>query len=293
MVIFLGPKGLLNKAAEKVSGISNVVPGMTQEIHRIEIQQPSKEVLDAFNALVTALNTKSDKPCIVEYTKTLKDGKFPDLENFQFEFVKQDTGWVARLRNPSKLVTHSAEIGNELCVVGGEIYGTDIKLGAKPIARIGSTTDSSGKPIKEVEITYPLIFDGLVSAFGYDKDNINWAAKNFYTNWIAEADWSAHPAYRPIRKSGNKILAPDYTNPRSITITGSKSMDVIYSGGKNSWGKEDGGLLYVAESGKVCFFGTKRDIGIGCDIEDGLLEQDCFDGVKLLEKRDVTSMQKC
>ena len=50
---------------------------------------------------------------------------------------------------------------------------------------------------------------------------------------------------------------------------------------------EDGGLLYVPESGKVCVFGTSTDIlnfgddAGNCGIEDALLESDCFDDLNL------------
>ena len=174
-------------------------------------------------------------------------------------------------------------MNKELCVVAGEIYGSDVRLSGKSIARIGTTTDSSGKPIKkEVEITYPLIFDGLVSAFGYNKDNINWAAKNFYTNWIQGLEGTDLLAYRSIRNTRQRILSPDYTNPRSITIIGKDAMEVDYGDGARKFGKEDGGLLYVPEEGKVCFFptiggGPLSDWSGDCDGHKEGLEQDCFD----------------
>jgi hypothetical protein len=47
-------------------------------------------------------------------------------------------------------------------------------------------------------------------------------------------------------------VSPDYTLPAGIVITGKDAMTVD----SKPFGKEDGGLLYVPEIGKVCVLGT-------------------------------------
>ena len=50
------------------------------------------------------------------------------MQNFEFE--KQDKGWVAQVRNTNnKQLSKFRDISNELCVVGGEIYNSKIYVG--------------------------------------------------------------------------------------------------------------------------------------------------------------------
>ena len=163
-------------------------------------------------------------------------------------------------------------IQTEICVVGDEIYSSPIYQGTVQVVKM----DDKGNPTDKNEA----YFDGLTKDFGYNDDNINWAAKNFYTNWIQKMKGTSYSVYRSTRARGQRIISPDYTNPRYIEIKDKKSMVMrYYNSGKDiELGKEDGGLLYVPEPGKVCLFATTGDVGIfDCDAHVEGLEQDCLD----------------
>ena len=194
-------------------------------------------------------------------------------------------------------------ITNELCVVGGEIYGSDIYLDGEPVMKFDAHGQISDYPSTRKYASYIELF---LKFFKYGENDVQLAAKNFYTNWIREIDeeeyiaertdiqarepkmksesYFQHPLYNlnpaQIRKQGKRIISPDYTNPRYIEIKDKKSMVMrYYNSGKDiELGKEDGGLLYVPEPGKVCLFATTGDVGIfDCDAHVEGLEQDCLD----------------
>ena len=72
-----------------------------------------------------------------------------------------------------------------------------------------------------------------------------------------------------------RLVVPDYTDAPYVLILSNDKID--YGLGERD--KEDGGLLYVAEKGKVCFIPTVETIMPGCN-DGGYLagiEQDCID----------------
>ncbi len=278
----LSEGGMLRRSASAVDEAIQKVPGVgDDEINQIQVPQPPKEVADAFASLITALNRNTaSAPCIAEYGAENDKGGLPDMKGYTVEFLSRtEPGpkFITQLRGPDGRLADVQYVNNDLCVVGGEIYSSDIYLG-------GGTPVVSINEKGEVDITHKIFFDDLGRAFDYDEENINWAAKNFYTNWIAETDWTEHPAYRPIRNGKQRILTPDYTNPRHIIITDKASMSVDYGDGLKAFGKEDGGLLYVAGEGRVCLMATTGDAGfLDCDAHPEGLEQDCLDTPKEIE----------
>ena len=202
----------------------------------------------------------------------------PDMNGFTIEFLKQDNGWWVYLINPDGIPIPSGTVDNELCVVGGEIYGSDIYLADVPVFNINNKGEV--KPTGQFD-RYPRESFRFLEAFSYDQKDmkdLRIAAKNFYTNWIADIPPPKtdevlgqrfkegtpfivgldSPGYTSLRGAGKRIVAPDYTNPRYIEIKDKDSMIMRYynSGADIELGKEDGGLLYVPSSRSVCFFAT-------------------------------------
>src|SRR3989344_6916425 len=260
--------------------IGDVTPGgLDRKESELQIQQPSEQLLKQFNAFVEELDRPQNGPCLLPYKL--------DLNGFSVLLSWGNVGWIAQLINPQNQGTHFPVIrGNKLCVVGDEIYGSDVYLNGEPIMKLDSQP-SYYPAFDRYANDVGLFFE----SFGYNKQNdMRIAAKNFYTNWIQDIDEEEYTAARAelqqkepkylsesylqnplynlnpaqIRKQGKRIVAPDYTNPRAITIKGN-SMSINYGSDRKDFGKEDGGLLYVPESGRVCLFATDGDFGWDCD----------------------------
>jgi len=124
-----------------------------------------------------------------------------------------------------------------------------------------ATIDTKGK------VTQGQYFDGMKEAFSYTDKNVVWPAKHFWTNWMVDMGVAGDEStlkftsFRPIRKRNVRIAAPDYALVSKLLIgTNKDKMEIFYSIEPDksvSLKKNDGGLLYVPESGRVCLFGTK------------------------------------
>ena len=257
--------------------VTQFVPGMPQDVPRGVAVEAPPEVYDGFNEFVGILEKDNKAPCIQAFD-------WEKLQGFQIEMLIDDTKTLFLLRNKDgQLVTSTPVKGKQMCVVAGEING-------EPIAK-----DTRGTVLGRIDTKqFP------------DYKN---AAYVFYKNWIEpEKKQTGGFGSRlgdaderlPLRQGAvvnTKKYSPDYSVPEKIVITSADSMDIRFKDGTEmSPDKEDGGLLYVPEEGKVCLVATKRDAGGGCDIEDGLLEQDCFDQKEdgLLSSKDkVYEMKTC
>lgn len=125
---------------------------------------------------------------------------------------------------------------------------------------------------EEIDGLRPCVVAGVYEFPNKDRVAI---AQNFYDNYLKED---------APRKRNN---LPDFLEVPELFLTGDEK---IVWGDKES-DREDGGLLYVPEKGRICFFPTfGRDRVWGCNgIKEGL-DNDCFDD----KDNDVIfSLKKC
>src|SRR3989344_8306151 len=160
--------------------IGDVTPGgLDRKESELQIQQPSEQLLKQFNAFVEELDRPQNGPCLLPYKL--------DLNGFSVLLSWGNVGWIAQLINPQNQGTHFPVIrGNKLCVVGDEIYGSDVYLADVPVFNI----DDKGEVKTTAQfLKYDQESMRFLEAFSYDQEDLKdlrIAAKNFYTNWIAE-----------------------------------------------------------------------------------------------------------
>jgi len=217
-----------------------------------EVKQPSPELEKQFRTLVEELNKPHNGPCLLPYKL--------DLGGFSVQFLRGNIGWTASLINPDKQGTHFEVIkNNQLCVVGGKI--TDDKIRAADFFEIAQFRNG------KLEVLDSQTLKNLKNSLKFDDDELGLAAHNFYVNWIKEIEGASNIQlyYNNVRKNNKRIVSPDYSELLTLTITDSDSMEfVTFEDKKYSTGKEDGGLLYIPEQGKVCVVATIDDYGGAC-----------------------------
>jgi hypothetical protein len=237
----------------------NFPGGVQQPTTGQQITQPSEELVRQYKALVDKLNSGAQGPCLLSYGKLDR----LDEEGFKIQFLSGGSAlggkWSVSLVNKDGLGTHFDAVVNDVCVVGGEATESadfsDLFLRKEPAAQAA--------------------WNDAFIKLGIAPSQI--VAENFYNNWIKD---------KVLKEGGKEYIhyhgqwfAPDYSRLSTLTITGAQSMEFVTADDKKySTGKEDGGLLYVTEQGKVCVIATDGDVWPGCTsgYEKGL-DQDCLD----------------
>ena len=184
---------------------------------------------------------------------------------------------LVHLRNPQKQIVKTTAIQNlDTCLVGGRL---------EPKTRI---FDAEGSYLGIIEDDRTVSqTDPLSDILDQTEGDAAIAAHNFYHNWI-NTEWIDNLPIDDIaqddfaqkmiraRAAKKRLLIPDFTIPDGVVITGAKTMKI----GSQTPGKDDGGLLYVPEEGKVCVIPTisdSLDISPDCEFQESALEQDCLD----------------
>jgi len=231
--------------------VSFAIGILPQDVPRGVAVTAPDEVDKAFDKFV-ALGDYTG-PCLTEF-------KWSDLSDFQIEMQIDDAGTLFLLRNKDgQLVKNRYAAGKKMCVVAGELRSTDVIFAGNSNSKI-ATIDSKGK------VTQGQYFEGMKEAFSYTDKNVVWPAKHFWANWMVDLGEAGDEStlkftsFRPIRKRNVRIAAPDYALVSKLLIgKNKKEMEVFYLSEPDksvSLKKNDGGLLYVPESGRVCLFGT-------------------------------------
>lgn len=284
IVAVLGPEGLLQKVKDMSNEVFGMVPNAPQKAPPQGEIPRMPELEAAFNRLTVAMDKDYNGPCIIDWKDTSEKDKGKHLpsgfDGFTITFDKKGDGtFYAQLLSKDKIVVDTATVAKELCVVGGGIYGSDITV---------------KNPRGEAKVIASRVYDGTPSIVDvpaflkfkehfpiYESLDMHFiAAQNFYTNWIEDIppDATELKSYGTFRRAGEKIISQDYTNPTSVEITDDDEMSVYYGKDKKEWGKEDNGLLYVPERGKVCWFATFGfDSVYDCNALSKGLDEDCFD----------------
>jgi len=158
---------------------------------------------------------------------------------------------VVALKSPKGIPARLETLPGHVCVVGGTLKSTVLR-GFESDTLFIASIDNVGKVsrITSDARTYTELED----LFGYENEEFAYAARNFYTNWIQDVP-NNPDIYAYARREKRRIISPDYTMPNNVNILGD-TMNVLYGVEWVEMDKEDGGLLYVPEKGKVCVFGT-------------------------------------
>jgi hypothetical protein len=233
--------GEVSDAVQKVSGVGD------DEINRISLPSTPKEVQEGFNSLIRALNTQSNNPCIREYGQKNDKGGFSDMKGYTIEFLRyseaaNEPQFTARLLVPAPdgRIADIQYVNKDVCVVGGEVDTIAFSAAYQ-------------KKMQDTNVKYP--FKDYFPKLGLQPSSL--VAQNFYNNWIASKRVPVEDGKAYVDYGHAQWFDPDYSSLRTLKITGAQSMEFVTSDEKKySTGKEDGGLLYVAESGKVCVFAT-------------------------------------
>ena len=228
--------------------VTQLVPGIPQDIPKGVAVVAPNDVHKAFDDFVGLLEADKGGPCIQTFD-------WSKLKDFQVEMQIDDAGTLFILRNKDGQFVTSTPAKGQMCVVAGKI-NTDI------VTRY----DSFGRARDPIKVN--------------DDSELKLAAYNFYTNWIGKIEVPIEQQL-PIKQGvplAVRAFTPDYSVPEKIVITSPTAMSIRFTDGTEmSTGKEDGGLLYVPEKGKVCLFGTKSgDILTICDADENGLDNDCL-----------------
>ena len=261
----LGPKGLLQKAGRSIGDIMGVLPDTDSKIELKQIPL-DKDVRESANGIVDALiaaKETQNAPCIMKYKPADLKGYIMTFSNEGSNvqiFITTPDKQVADIRDVKDLKYNQGVEGVNVCVVAGEIYGTDITVkNPKGEAKVIASRVYDGSP-SIVDVPAFLKFKAHFPSYE-SLDMYFITAQNFYTNWIQNIppDVTELKSYASMRRAGEKIISPDYTNPTMITLTGSSTMQVAYGRSEpNDWEHEDGGLLYVPEKEGGPFVTTVR-----------------------------------
>ena len=232
--------------------VTQLVPGIPQDIPRGVAVVAPKEVQAGFEKLWKLLESGKEGPCIATF-------EWGELKDFQIEMQIDDAGTLFILRNKdgqqvTSVPTHPSK--EKMCVVAGKI-DTDV------VTRY----DSLGRARDRIKVN--------------DDSELKLAAYNFYTNWIGKIEVPIEQQL-PVKQGvplAVRAFTPDYSVPEKIVITSPTAMSIRFTDGTEmSTGKEDGGLLYVPQQGKVCLFATFGvDKKPGCNGLIEGLDNDCFD----------------
>ncbi len=283
--VFYPDSGLLWKAGRTVGDLSNNVPVQDKDIRLKELPF-DKNIKNSWDSIITALQASktANAPCIMNYNKR-------DLEGYLFELKKEGSNTKVLLRKPvgagAQEYSESVE-GVSVCVVAGKIQGNSITVKKEATGKdvVINIDKKSGADTDNPFAGIDSDFEEFRQSFPdyTDKEQLRFAAQNFYTNWIG--DFGEKLNYASMRRAGEKIVSNDYTNVKSILIPSSDKIVIGYDTSSIETDKEDGGLLYVPEKGKVCFLATVETKMPGCN-DGGYvngLEQDCIDDEEEINK---------
>ena len=275
---------LLRQTAENTD-VSFAIGQLPEEVPGGVAVVAPDEVHKAFDKFV-ALGDYTG-PCLTEF-------KWSDLSDFQIEMQIDDAGTLFLLRNKDgQLVKNRYAAGKKMCVVGGTLRDVEVKTWEPETQRaFGSATDyfqltvidKDGKAKRPLG-TEPTLVSGskpnptpYEEQYGLNKDNVNIAAQLFYINWI-KTPVTTTDDISFARQNKKRLFIPDFTVPEKIVVNPkAKKMNVRWADDKQpngDLGKEDGDLMYIPESGRVCMFGTFGG-GNTCYADARGLDNDCL-----------------
>jgi hypothetical protein len=228
------------------------LPGRDESIPTVSIAF-DPDVKKSYEMLLKILKDPPEGPCIADY------GGFKDsdggLKGYSMEFSRHDGRGFVRVFNEKQQQVTFNTFDAELCVVAGK---------AKvPRAASWLNPQQQGKLLR--------------GELGPKPSTI--VAENFYNNWI-DCGESGMP------NLCEQMRLPDFTdassvqlywdlawgNENAITTKDLQGNDVVTGSDI-----EDGGLLYVPENGKVCFFPTFGGDPFGnCNADVNGLDGDCL-----------------
>jgi len=241
VLLFLGfmffGDGLFTKSAKALDVESSINP-LKEDFEQLPLPEAPPSVLDMFDSMVTAFNSGATGPCLISY-------KSAAMEKWTISMVATPTGTDFILKSPNGLTIKEAAGTAQMCVVGGKLDDAYVTVDGEPLVYIESDTSF---------IIQNDQFDDIILEFG---DGLNLPAHNFYGNWIKE--YTETPEKKSLvneaRTRLKRYVTPDYMDFENIVITSKDEMIV----GAEKFGKQDGGLLYVPEDGRVCLMGTIGD----------------------------------
>ncbi len=144
---------MLRRSASAVDEAIQKVPGIgDDEFDRIEVPPPPKEIGEKFQKLIDTLNTQTTKEsCILNY------GGLPDLQGYSIEFLpRTEPGpkFIVQLRSPDGRIVRGFTdyVNQQLCVDGGEIYGTDLVLFGGQVQEHGTLPPIADLKNKEIKV---------------------------------------------------------------------------------------------------------------------------------------------
>ncbi len=252
----LSEGGILRRSTSAVDEAIQKIPGVgDDEFDRIEVPPPPKEIGEKFQKLIDTLNTQTTKEsCILNY------GGLPDLQGYSIEFLpRTEPGpkFITQLRGPDGRIADIQYVNPQLCVVAGTVEKADYS------AAYNAKLKGAG--------TYP--FKDYFTTLGLKPSTL--VAENFYNNWIIEKRVQVEDPQlgkAVIEYNNARYFVPDYKDVQMLLISDEENM--AYDG--IPAGKEDGGLLYVPDNGKVCLFPT-FDGDAKCNANENGLDDDCLE----------------
>src|SRR3989344_9462043 len=241
--------------------VTQLVPGIPQDIPRGVAVVAPKEVMDGFNEFIKLLEKDTVGPCIAKFD-------WSKLKDFQVEMQIDGRGTLFILRSKdgqqvTSVPTHPSK--KKMCVVGGSVDGfiqayNLVEPGYGNPTPVGKVVDGKVTPIYQSSAEQKN-FEEMI---GLNSNSMNLAAQLFYLNWIKDySTWSLFGGtlandnlLTEKRRSGIFFFTPDYVVPERIVVTKDSFTARFKDGKEISTGKNDENYLYVPKKSSACIFGT-------------------------------------